>query len=128
MHIGRTNTYTAQRFFDSRKVYHPAFFYSHKTDCYPALTINRSTGAVYVACATHKGKKGKGLLHVSLLVKSRRFCRFCQFKPGFCGFITKNPFKMRYFAIYNSFRDKKAYSAAVRRFQERVKSCFFSYI
>lgn len=40
-------------FFDSRKVYRPAFFDSHKIDSHPALTINRSAGAVCVAYATH---------------------------------------------------------------------------
>ena len=48
-------------FFDSRKVYRKAFFDSHKIDSHPALTINRSAGAVCVANATHKGKKGRGL-------------------------------------------------------------------
>lgn len=72
-----------------------------------------------------KGKKGKGLLHIPLLVKSRRFCRFCQFKPGFCEFLTKKPFKMLYFVIYNSFRDKKASSAAERRFHEGEKAVSF---
>ena len=72
-----------------------------------------------------KVKKAGGLLHIPLLVKSRRFCRFCQFKPGFCEFLTKNLFKMRYFAIFNSFAMKKASSAAERRFHEGEKAVCF---
>ena len=48
-------------------------------------------------------KKGRGLLRVPLLVKRRRFCSFCLFKPGFCEFLAKNLFKMRYYAIFRLF-------------------------
>lgn len=125
----------------NKHIYHPAlflirvkytaqcFFDSHKIDSHPALIIERPAGAVCVACATHKGKKGRGLLHIPLLVKSRRFCRFCQFKPGFCEFLTKNLFKMRYYAIFcyflTVFTMKKATSAAVRRLHEGEKAVSF---
>lgn len=87
----------------NENLYHPAFFDSRKVDYCHALTINRTTLAVYVAYATHKGKKGRGLLRVPLLVKRRRFCSFCLFKPGFCEFLAKNLFKMRYYAIFRLF-------------------------
>lgn len=75
-----------------------------------------------------KVKKAGGLLHIPLLVKSHRFCRIRQFKPGFCGFLIKNLFKMLYFAIFNSFSINKPNYAAGRRLHEGEKSFFLSYI
>lgn len=86
-----------------KHLYHPAFFDSRKIDYYSAEIIKRSTVAVYVANATHKGKKAGACCGVHLLVKRRRFCSFCLFKPGFCEFLAKNLFKMRYYAIFRLF-------------------------
>ena len=47
--------------------------------------------------------KKRCLLYIPLLVKRRRFCSFCLFKPGFCKFLAKNLFKMRYYAIFRLF-------------------------
>ena len=91
-------------FFDSHKVSRPAFFDSRKVDYCHALTIKRTTLAVYVANATHKGKKAGACCGVHLLVKSRRFCCFCLFKPGFCKFLAKNPFKKQFLLFITDFR------------------------
>ncbi len=88
-----------------KHLYHPAFFDSRKIDYYSAEIIKRSTVAVYVANATHKGKKKAGACcGVHLLVKSRRFCCFCLFKPGFCKFLAKNPFKKQFLLFITDFR------------------------
>lgn len=65
----------------NKRLYHPAFFLirvKYTAQCFliriksiaiPTLTINRTTFAVYVANATHKGKKGRGLLRCALVGK-----------------------------------------------------------
>ena len=103
MHIGRTKTYTTQRFLIRVKYTAQCFLIRIKSIAIPTLTINRTTFAVYVANATHKGKKAWACCGVHLLVKRRRFCSFCLFKPGFCEFLAKNLFKMRYYAIFRLF-------------------------
>lgn len=52
-----------------KHLYHPAFFDSRKIDYYSAEIIKRSTVAVYVANATHKGKKSRGLLRCAFIGK-----------------------------------------------------------
>lgn len=53
----------------NENLYHPAFFDSRKVDYCHALTINRTTLAVYVAYATHKGKKKQGLVACAVIGK-----------------------------------------------------------
>lgn len=112
-------------FFDSRKVYRPAFFDRTKSIAIPLWQSIDQRGLFMSLARLIRVTKAVACCGVHLLVKSRRFCCFCLFKPGFCKFLAKNPFKKQFLLFITVFTIKRHIVPRCGAFMKEKKAFFF---
>lgn len=106
--------YTAQRFFDRTKsIAIPLWQSIDQRLLFMSLARLIRVKRAGACCGVH------------LLVKRRRFCCFCLFKPGFCKFLAKNPFKKQFLLFITDFRWKSLITPRCGAFMKEKKAFFF---